>query len=74
VKQAEFSAVNGCMSPRPHFPRRRPTAHLHDLQGCSAGHPTVYCVFDGAHVWEPRTPVSRWAGRRRKPGSSSRSS
>jgi len=27
-----------------------------NYKNCSAGHPTVYCVFDGAHGWEPKDP------------------
>src|SRR6185312_6958396 len=25
-------------------------------KGCSAGHPTEYCVFNGPHGWEPKDP------------------
>jgi poly(3-hydroxybutyrate) depolymerase len=58
IKQAQFAEVNGCTAepdattfPSPGQPHRCTT-----YQGCSAGHPTVYCVFDGPHGWEPRDP------------------
>jgi poly(3-hydroxybutyrate) depolymerase len=58
VKQAQFAEVNGCM-PEPTattFPAAGQPHKCTTYQGCSAGHPTVYCVFDGAHGWEPRDP------------------
>jgi poly(3-hydroxybutyrate) depolymerase len=58
VKQAEFAAVNGCM-PEPMattFPAPGQPHTCTDYKGCSAGHPTKYCVFDGGHGWEPRDP------------------
>jgi poly(3-hydroxybutyrate) depolymerase len=58
VKQAEFAAVNGCM-PEPSattFPAARQAHTCTDYKGCSAGHPTKYCVFDGPHGWEPKDP------------------
>jgi poly(3-hydroxybutyrate) depolymerase len=58
VKQAEFAAVNGCM-PEPSattFPAAGQPHKCTDYKGCSPGHPTKYCVFDGAHGWEPRDP------------------
>lgn len=58
VKQAQFAAVNGCM-PEPSattFPAAGQPHKCTIYKGCSAGHPTVYCVFDGAHGWEPRDP------------------
>jgi poly(3-hydroxybutyrate) depolymerase len=58
IKQAQFAAVNGCM-PEPDattFPAAGQPHKCTVYQGCSAGHPTVYCVFDGAHGWEPRDP------------------
>jgi len=58
VKQAEFAAVNGCM-PEPSattFPAAGKPHTCTDYKGCSAGHPTKYCVFDGPHGWEPKDP------------------
>ena len=58
VKQAEFAAVNGCM-PEPGaltFPAPGQPHTCTVYKGCSAGHPTVYCVFDGPHGWEPKDP------------------
>jgi poly(3-hydroxybutyrate) depolymerase len=58
VKQAEFAAVNGCM-PEPNattFPAPGQPHTCTDYKGCSAGHPTKYCVFDGPHGWEPKDP------------------
>ncbi|MEO8906333.1 MAG: alpha/beta hydrolase-fold protein [Polyangiaceae bacterium] len=58
VKQAEFAAVNGC-TPEPNaltFPASGQAHTCTDYKGCSAGHPTKYCVFDGQHGWEPKDP------------------
>jgi poly(3-hydroxybutyrate) depolymerase len=58
VKQAEFAAVNGC-TPEPSattFPAAGQPHTCTIYKNCSAGHPTVYCVFDGPHGWEPRDP------------------
>jgi poly(3-hydroxybutyrate) depolymerase len=58
VKQAQFAAVNGCM-PEPNattFPAAGQPHTCTNYRGCSAGHPTEYCVFDGPHGWEPRDP------------------
>lgn len=58
IKQAEFAAVNGCM-PEPNattFPAVGQPHTCTDYKGCSAGHPTKYCVFDGPHGWEPKDP------------------
>jgi poly(3-hydroxybutyrate) depolymerase len=58
VKQAEFAAVNGCM-PEPAattFPASGEPHTCTEYEGCSAGHPTKYCVFDGPHGWEPKDP------------------
>lgn len=58
VKQAEFAAVNGC-TPEPAattFPASGQPHTCTIYKGCSAGHPTVYCVFNGAHGWEPKDP------------------
>jgi poly(3-hydroxybutyrate) depolymerase len=58
IKQAQFAELNGCTAeptattfPAPGQPHKCTV-----YQGCSAGHPTVYCVFDGPHGWEPRDP------------------
>lgn len=58
VKQAEFAAVNGCM-PEPTattFPAAGMPHTCTEYKGCSAGHPTKYCVFNGDHGWEPKDP------------------
>src|SRR6478752_323742 len=58
IKQAQFAAVNGCM-PEPAattFPAAGKPHTCTDYKGCSAGHPTKYCVFDGPHGWEPKDP------------------
>lgn len=58
VKQAEFAAVNGC-TPEPSattFPASGQPHTCTTYTGCSAGHPTLYCVFNGAYGWEPRDP------------------
>jgi poly(3-hydroxybutyrate) depolymerase len=58
VKQAEFAAVNGC-TPEPTattFPAAGQPHTCTEYKGCSAGHPTKYCVFDGPHGWEPKDP------------------
>jgi len=58
LKQAEFAAVNGCM-PEPMattFPGAGQPHTCTEYKGCSAGHPTKYCVFDGPHGWEPKDP------------------
>jgi poly(3-hydroxybutyrate) depolymerase len=58
VKQAEFAAVNGCMAEpsATTFPAPGQPHTCTVYKGCSAGHPTVYCVFDGPHGWEPKDP------------------
>jgi poly(3-hydroxybutyrate) depolymerase len=58
TKQAEFAAVNGC-TPEPSattFPAAGQPHTCTIYKNCSAGHPTVYCVFDGGHGWEPKDP------------------
>lgn len=58
VKQAEFAAVNGCTA-EPNattFPAAGQPHTCTNYKGCSAGHPTQYCVFDGPHGWEPKDP------------------
>jgi poly(3-hydroxybutyrate) depolymerase len=58
VKQAEFAAVNGCMpeANATKFPAAGQPHTCTNYKGCSAGHPTEYCVFDGPHGWEPKDP------------------
>jgi poly(3-hydroxybutyrate) depolymerase len=58
TKQAEFAKVNGCTA-EPNaivFPATGQAHTCTVYKNCSAGHPTVYCVFDGAHGWEPKDP------------------
>jgi poly(3-hydroxybutyrate) depolymerase len=57
-KQAEFAAVNGC-TPEPSsttFPASGQPHTCTNYKGCSPGHPTEYCVFNGPHGWEPKDP------------------
>jgi poly(3-hydroxybutyrate) depolymerase len=57
-KQAQFAEVNGCM-PEPsstNFPAAGQAHTCTNYKGCSAGHPTEYCVFNGPHGWEPKDP------------------
>ena len=57
-KQAQFAAVNGC-TPEPAsttFPAAGQPHTCTIYKGCSAGHPTEYCVFNGPHGWEPKDP------------------
>jgi poly(3-hydroxybutyrate) depolymerase len=58
IKQAEFAAVNGCMAEpmATTFPAPGQPHTCTNYKGCSAGHPTEYCVFDGPHGWEPKDP------------------
>src|SRR5690349_21208783 len=58
VKQAEFAKVNGCMEEpsATTFPAAGQPHTCTEYKGCSAGHPTKYCVFDGPHGWEPKDP------------------
>jgi len=58
VKQAEFAAVNGCTaeSASTTFPAAGQPHTCTNYKGCSAGHPTEYCVFNGGHGWEPTDP------------------
>lgn len=58
IKQAEFAAVNGCTAEPSSttFPASGQAHTCTDYKGCSAGHPTKYCVFDGPHGWEPKDP------------------
>ena len=57
-KQAQFAAVNGC-TPEPASTTYPAAGQPHTCtiyKCCSAGHPTEYCVFNGAHGWEPKDP------------------
>ena len=58
IKQAEFAKVNGCTaeSNSTTFPGSGKAHTCTVYKNCSAGHPTVYCVFDGPHGWEPVDP------------------
>jgi poly(3-hydroxybutyrate) depolymerase len=56
--QAKFAALNGCTAqnaPVPATGSGQPHVCT-KYQGCSAGHPTEYCGFDGPHGWDPRDP------------------
>ncbi len=57
-KQAEFAALNGCTAvpSSTTFPAAGQPHTCTIYQNCSAGHPTEYCVFNGAHGWEPKDP------------------
>jgi poly(3-hydroxybutyrate) depolymerase len=57
-KQAQFAAVNGCMAEPASttFPASGQPHTCTNYKGCSAGHPTEYCVFNGPHGWEPKDP------------------
>jgi poly(3-hydroxybutyrate) depolymerase len=57
-KQAQFAAVNGCTAEPSSttFPASGQPHTCTNYKGCTAGHPTEYCVFNGAHGWEPRDP------------------
>jgi len=57
-KQAEFAAVNGCTA-EPNstvFPAAGKAHTCTIYKGCSPGHPTEYCVFNGPHGWQPVDP------------------
>ena len=58
VKQAEFAAINGCtVEPASTtFPAAGQAHTCTNYKGCSSGHPTEYCVFNGGHGWEPKDP------------------
>ena len=58
IKQAQFAAVNGCTAEpsATTFPAPGQPHKCTEYKGCSAGHPTKYCVFDGPHGWEPVDP------------------
>jgi poly(3-hydroxybutyrate) depolymerase len=57
-KQAQFAEVNGCMAEpsSTNFPAAGQPHTCTIYKGCSAGHPTEYCVFNGPHGWEPKDP------------------
>lgn len=58
MKQAQFAAVNGCTAEPSSttFPAAGQPHVCTIYKNCSAGHPTEYCVFNGAHGWEPKDP------------------
>lgn len=58
VKQAQFAAVNGCTAEPASatFPAAGQKHTCTIYKGCSAGHPTEYCVFNGPHGWQPVDP------------------
>jgi poly(3-hydroxybutyrate) depolymerase len=58
MKQAQFAAVNGCTSEPASttYPASDQPHTCTIYKGCSTGHPTEYCVFNGSHGWEPKDP------------------
>ena len=58
MKQAQFAAVNGCTAEPASttYPAAGQPHTCTNYKGCSAGHPTEYCVFNGSHGWEPKDP------------------
>jgi poly(3-hydroxybutyrate) depolymerase len=58
MKQAQFAALNGCTAEPASttFPAAGQPHTCTIYKGCSAGHPTEYCVFNGGHGWEPTDP------------------
>lgn len=58
IKQAQFAAVNGCTAEANSttFPAAGKPHTCTVYKNCKAGFPTVYCVFDGPHGWEPVDP------------------
>jgi poly(3-hydroxybutyrate) depolymerase len=58
VKQAQFAAINGCTAEPASttFPAAGQPHTCTNYKGCSAGHPTEYCVFNGPHGWQPVDP------------------
>jgi hypothetical protein len=65
--QALAAAVNGCTADANAivFPAAGQPHTCTNYKNCSAGHPTVYCVFDGPHGWEPKDPgqSTSWAAK-----------
>ena len=57
-KQAQFAALNGCTAvpSSTTYPASGQPHTCTNYKGCSAGHPTEYCVFNGSHGWEPKDP------------------
>jgi poly(3-hydroxybutyrate) depolymerase len=57
-KQAQFAALNGCTAvpSSTTYPASGQPHTCTIYKGCSAGHPTEYCVFNGSHGWEPKDP------------------
>ncbi|HEY5955477.1 MAG TPA: hypothetical protein VIV60_02940 [Polyangiaceae bacterium] len=65
IKQSQFAEVNGCTA-EPNalnFPAAGQPHTCTIYKNCSAGHPTIYCVFNGSHGWEPVDPgqTTSWA-------------
>ncbi|HNY29529.1 MAG TPA: hypothetical protein PKO15_01455 [Fibrobacteria bacterium] len=58
TKQAQFAAVNGCTADSKAivFPAAGQAHTCTVYTNCKAGYPTVYCVFNGPHGWEPNDP------------------
>lgn len=58
VVQAKFAAVNGCTAEpsAANFPANGQPHTCTQYKGCSEGHPTEFCVFNGPHGWEPVDP------------------
>lgn len=58
IKQAQFAAVNGCTAEANSttFPTAGKAHTCTVYKNCKAGFPTVYCVFNGPHGWEPVDP------------------
>lgn len=58
IKQAQFAAINGCTAEANSttFPASGKAHTCTVYKNCKAGYPTVYCVFDGPHGWEPNDP------------------
>ncbi len=63
--QAHAAAVNGCTADANaiNFPAAGQPHTCTIYKVCSAGHPTIYCVFNGGHGWEPVDPgqSTSWA-------------
>jgi poly(3-hydroxybutyrate) depolymerase len=63
--QAKFAEVNGCTAD-PNaitFPTANQPHTCTIYKNCSAAYPTIYCVFNGQHGWEPKDPgqSTSWA-------------
>ncbi|HXU61175.1 MAG TPA: hypothetical protein VN962_05695 [Polyangia bacterium] len=58
VIQAEFAKVNGCTAApaAATFPASGQPHTCTHYAGCSADHPTEFCVFNGPHGWDPTDP------------------